>query len=68
MCVSWDTHVCCSDSYAAQHICPQTLTFLDKAYFSPEIETLKTTSENSWEPEELFSFRYAFTIVPRLVG
>lgn len=60
--------MCCSDCYAAQRICPQTLTFLDKADLSPKIETLKATSEKSSEAEELFSFRCTFSIVPRLMA
>lgn len=60
--------MCCSDCHAAQRICPQTLTFLDKADLSPKIETLKTTSEKSSEAEELFSFRCTFTIIPKLVA
>lgn len=56
------------DCYAAQHVFPQTLTFPDKASFSPEIETPKTTSESSFEAEELFSFDCTFSIKPRLVG
>lgn len=48
--------MCCSDCYAAQLICPQTLIFLDNADLAPEIETLKTTSEQTSEAEEPFSF------------
>lgn len=68
VCFLGHLHVCCSDCYAAQCLCLQTPTFLDKASFSFEIETLKTTSQNSSKAEELLSFHCTFSIVPRLVG
>lgn len=58
VCFPGHPHVCCSDCYAAQLVCLQPLTFLDNASFSPEIETLKTTSQDSSEAEELFSFAH----------
>lgn len=68
MCFPGHRHVCRSDCYAAQLVCLQPLTFLDNASFSPEIEILKTTSQNSSEAEELFSFHCTFSIVSGLVG